>query len=377
MIQTRFFSALALLAIAAAACGGGGGGGGGSVPAAPNNTTALNTPSVTTTVTPNVVPSGYAPTAFKISLPKGTYASSATRRTGQNIGTGTQSIVLTLLQQNGVATTGTPQPFGLTSSSPGCALNATTQALNCTLSVNAPIGQDVFLAQTFDGANGTGNLTGSGAVQLSVGINSTNTAAIVLNAQVAGVAVVAASYYLGAYYTQGAAKARAAGRLRPMVTNTTPPTINSTPVYVVAYDNLGNIILNPSSYNSPVYLQLAFDASYYYTDTADVTLAVTYAAGDPNPCTPGQTVSTNAWYGSVAVCSPSDVITASLSATGGPDPSDFVSIYGWISASSLIPTPAPSSTPMPTPMPSTNNYATIQVNYATPTPPGTLPITVQ
>lgn len=379
MIQIRFLSVLALVALAAACGGGGGGGGTSTVPGGGGGSLATPTP------TPNALASGTAVAAFKISLPRGTYAASATRRTGQAIGTGTQSIVFTLLQQNGTPTTGSPQAFGLTASSQGCIINTTTQALTCTLSVDAPIGQDVFLAQTFDGTGGTGNLTGSGAVALSVGLNSTNTASIVLNAQVASVTLVAANAFLGTT-SNTTAKVRQSLGIRRMAGIRLPQqaigpvTVNSTPIYVVAVDSSGNTILNPSAYSAPIYLQLAFDNEGDPYVTADVTLSVQYSANDPSPCTPGQSASTAVWYGSLPVCSPSDQIVASLSANGGPDPSDFAVVFGWTSPSQLIPTPAPSSSPIPLPSPpAANSYAFMYVIFpqASPTPSAQLPIQVQ
>ena len=185
MVKERNFIALAIIA-ALAACGGGGGS---SAPASGS----LVGGAPVTTPTPGALPAGYLVTSVAITLPAGKYSAS-TRRT-QTVGTGTTSITFTLLQQNGASATSTPQAFGLTASSKGCVVNQ-SQALVCTLGVDAPVGQDVFLAQTYD-ANG--NLTGSGAVALSVALNSANAAAITLSAQVANVFVVAGSPYLGSY----------------------------------------------------------------------------------------------------------------------------------------------------------------------------------
>lgn len=370
--------ALAVVAIAIAACGGGGGGG-----SAPSGSTAvLPTTAANPTPTPSsaALPAGYAVDAVTISMAKDTYSTTSIRR-AQTVGAGTESVVFTLLQQNGVPTTGTPQIFGLIQTSPGCTVNSNTQALTCVLPVDAPIGQDVFLAQTYDQSNGTGNLTGSGAVALNVGQNTTNTASIVLNAQVASVYVVTGSFYLGQYYDDAVARgkgAQAAARRASAATRRSPqqnyPTINSTPVFVVAVDSSGNTILNPSAYNAPIYLQLAFDYYYGYISygipaTADVTLTVTYGNNDPSPCTPNGTATASDWYQSFPICSPGDSIVATLDSTGGSNPSYDAYIYGYLLSSQLFPTPAPSQTPVPLPTPVTDSYADIYIEFPpTPTP---------
>jgi hypothetical protein len=306
-------------------------------------------------------------TSVAITLPAGKYSAS-TRRT-QTVGTGTTSITFTLLQLNGVSATSTPQKFGLTASSQGCAVNQ-SQALVCTLGVDAPVGQDVFLAQTYD-ANG--NLTGSGAVALSVALNSTNAAAITLSAQVASVFVVAGSPYLG---SQSLSKARQGAQgFRRSAAAGPPPYLNSMPVFVIASDSSNNTILNPSNYSSPIYVQVGFDLYYGYTP--DVTLNVTYGVSDTLPCTAGATASASGWYASLMLCSPSDSVTAAIAANPGNYPSDYGYIYGWVSAASLVPTPAPSQTPIAFQTPSANTFAQFPVNVATPTPtPPSGPITV-
>jgi len=353
MIKERYVAALAVIAVLAA-CGGGGGGGSSSLPSSGGpggSVVATATPAVSVTASP----SGSLVASVSITLPKGTFASSVRR--GQAIGTGTQSIVFTLLQQNGAAATGTPQPFGLTASSPGCTLSAQTGNLGCVLPVNAPIGSDVFLAQTYTNSNGTGSLTGSGALALTVGINATNTATIVLNAQVAAVYVVAGGPVLGS------------------APSPAPTTIASMPVFVVAVDSAGNTILNPSAYSSPIYLQLSFYSGY----TPDVTLKATYAANDPSPCIPGGTATASTWFANVPICSPSDAVSALLSPTGGANPSFYAYVYGYTSTAGLAPTPAPSTLPSSLPsQPPSNSFAAINVTYPTPAGSvGTLPIVGQ
>jgi hypothetical protein len=359
--------ALAVVALSIAACGGGGGGG--SSPAGTSNAVLPTAPpNVAATPTSAALPAGYAVDKVLVTMAKGTYAASARRL--QAIGTGTESIVFTLLQQNGSPVTGTPQVFGLTSSSQNCTVNAGTGNLGCTLPVDAPIGQDIFLAQTYANSDGTGGLTGSGAVALSVGQNTTNTASIVLNAQVAAVFVVAGNNVLGTENLSSVVRNRGAQALRRPAD--APPTgPNSMPVFVIATDSSGNTILNPSAYNAPLYLQLAFDPNEPCCSgnaTADVTLSVTYGISDPTPCTAGSTVAVNTYYASLPLCSPSDSVTAALSPTGGANPSETAFIFGYINANTLVPTPAPSQTPLPLVTPSANSFAYFSVFYPAPSP---------
>lgn len=374
--------ALAVVAVAIAACGGGGGGGG-SVPS--GSVAVVPTSAANATPTPGTLPANYAVDKVTLSMPKGTYATiTSTVRQVQTVGANTESIVFTLLQQNGVTTTGTAQPFGLYNGSVYCTANATTGALSCVLPVDAPIGQDIFLAQTYDGPNGSGNLTGSGAVALSVGQNTTNTASITLSAQVASVYVVAGTSYLGVPDSLVARHgAQASSRIRsPQAAHTQQATITSLPVYVVAVDSSGNTILNPSAYNAPIYLQMAFDLNCGINScydgqygTADVTLTATYGINDPSPCT-GGSASISSWYASLPLCSPSDSVVASLSTNGGTNPSDEAEIYGYITSNLLLPTPAPGQSPTPLPTPSANSFAEIEV-YPTPVSTGNLPVIAQ
>lgn len=384
-MKVQTIGALAVFALAIAACGGGGGGGtapsGSSVAVLP--TAGPTTVAATAAPTSTALPAGYAISKVTLSMPKGTYAASSARKT-QAIGVGTESIVFTLLQQNGSPATGAPQVFPLTASSQYCTTNPVTLALNCTLPVGAPIGADVFLAQTYANPDGTGALTGSGAVALSVGQNTSNTASIVLNAQVAAVYVVSGSFYLGnanGYLTsqssarRGATQAalRAALSSRKGTQQAALPVVNTSPVFVVAVDSSGNTILNPSVYNAPIYLQLAFDPfygwAYYGGTTADASVTVTYANGDPSTCTGGNTTETASdWYQYIAICSPSDNVTAAILANGGVNPSTYAYIYGYILSNQLFPTPAPSMTPVPLPTPIANSYASIYVVVASPSP---------
>ena len=294
-MNLRLLLGLAIVALAAA-CGGGGGGGSGAPSSIGLTTSPTNAPGANAPATNSPLPAGYARASVSITVPKGTGSASNSRR-AQNVGTGTNSITFTLLQQSAGLASPSPQTFGLTATSPGCSTN-TAGNLVCTLSVSAPVGNDIFLAQTYTGTNGSGSLTGSGAVSLSVAQNSTNTASLSLSGQVATVYLAAgAPYpYLGSYGLPASVARRNAAAAA------TPPPVSSLQIFVIALDSQNNIILNPSVFTSPVYIQLLYGDQ----NTPDVLLTVVpgFEGG------PTQTASLG--YGSVAVNSPTDTITASI-----------------------------------------------------------------
>jgi hypothetical protein len=191
-------------------------------------------------------------------------------------------------------------------------------------------------------------------------LNTQNTASIVLNATVANVFVVAGASQLGVE-SNSVARQRGAQSTRR---TTQSAGGSSMQIFVVATDSSNSVILNPSSYNAPVYLQLAFDPIYgennLFNTTADITLTATYASGDPSPCNTGP-ISISTAYASLPICSPSDTVSAAFSASGGSNPSETAYIFGSISN----PGPAPSSTPEPTVTPSTNSFTYFEVFYPT------------
>lgn len=311
--------ALAVVALSIAACGGGGGGGG-SAPAGSVVPTAQPTVAVSP-ATSAPLPAGYAVANVKITVPAANVASVArqsaasTTRTTQTVGTGTASITFTLLQINGAAPTNAPAPqsYTLNYGSAGCSTN-TAAPLVCSLNINAPIGSDVFLATTYTSG---GAQTGSGAVALSVALNSSNTASLSLDGQVSSVYLTSSSTHLG-----GASSGN----------------VTSMRVFVVALDSSGNIVLNPATYSSPVVLQLVYTSGGYSDTNAnapDVQLAVAYNSSvDPGGC--GGNVSTSSLYGTINVCSPTDVITATFLTTAtAPAPSAV--IIGSVGGSGNLP----------------------------------------
>ncbi len=357
----RSFIAL-LIGAALAACGGGGSGSSGSsiVPTGTGTTPPTSAPVGTGTSAPSSAPAGYARASFSITIPKSTGPSSRARQT---VGSGTQSITFTLLQTAAGSTTGTPQTFPLTSTSPGC--SSGPNGVTCTLSLNAPLGLDVFLAQTYTSTTGSGTLTGSGAVQLNVSLNSTNTASLSLTSQAASVYLTSSSTFLGAPFNQQ----QGAVRREPAAVRKTATAgaINSMRVFVIALDSAGNTILNPSIYDQPISLQLFYTDGYntpLVNPVADVTLSVAYSASvDPGGC--GYNATTSAQYGAVQVCSPADVITASYQniSNGATN----ATIFGSVGTGSIAPSPAPSVPPTPFPQstPANQSFISFPINITT------------
>lgn len=369
MIKERNLIGLgAAFAIAVlAACGGGGGG-------------SLTTPS---TGQSQSVPAGYARAQFSISVPSGSGSSSIARRSPKYVAPGTQSITLTLLQTNGTPVNSTPLgPFNLVAGSTGCsAVNVTP--LTCTFSINAPIGTDVYIANTFSSPNGVGPL-GSGAVALSVVQNATNTASLVLSGPISTVLAFTNNSYNNdtlwngvgefdpyAYYYSSDSAARRPAINQPSASPSTGPTaIPSERLYFVASDNAGNIILNPTTYDQPITVTLFLNGGPANVALTDVPPS---GLGTPEPV-----VSTDG--GSVQVLSPADVVTLSLiptvnspliysccgyyyiyanfpsvAASLASPPANFSAPALYFQAE-VVPTPSPTPVQTPTPSPSPTGY---------------------
>jgi len=366
------FAGLATIAVLAACGGGGGGSLLGSGAAAP------------TVASASAPPAGQAAVRFSISVP-GT-GTALNGRSPKYIDPSTRSLTMTLLQNNGSATNGTVQgPFNLTVGSPGC---TGSTPLVCTFSVDAPIGSDVFLANTFSGTNAQGPL-GSGAVALSVLQNATNSANLTLTGPVTTVATVsnngaffdtlydgngpfvfAPSAALLAPGVGSKARASAMGVRRPLGAQASPAPIPSERVFIIGADAAGNVILNPTQYNQPIQVTLNLNSG-----TANVTLADSPPAG--LTC-PGSGTATSVDQGSVLVCSPSDQVTLSIIPTIASASKSFFNSFlccgsfnfNFPFLTATLPS-APGVTLATFPF-------TVEVNPApSPTPNGQLPITVQ
>jgi hypothetical protein len=277
-----------------AACGGGGGGaitpaqsgsGGGSGSGSGSGSGTSSTAKVT----------------LSIKIPQTTVAA-ATKRFPAYIDPASESMTFSLLASNGVkpATATVQGPFNLTASSPNCA--SASGGLLCTFSIDAPIGNDIFLATTYRSTNGTGTPLGSGAVALSVAQNATNTANLSLTGPVSSIALLSDSTQLGQYID--------AVKRAPAATRKTQATTTSSQLAVLAKDANGNVILNPTTYDVPITLTLNL------TSLASnvVTLTVTYAGLPGEPTAPA-TVTADG--GTVALYAPGDTITLTESPTAG------------------------------------------------------------
>lgn len=370
----RNFIALVIVAVLAA-CGGGGGSSPSAITPQSGATSASTGTGTTGTATaaPSSVPDGYAKAQFTITVPRSSSGSASRAR--QSIGAGTNSIVFTLLESGGTPVSGgTPQVFSLTATSPGC--SSGSSGITCTLSVAAPLGLDVYLAQTYTGTNGTGTLTGSGAVQLDVAQNASNSASLSLTSQAASVYLASSASYLGAPYNDygdGDAsnhRGTAASRRPADVDN---GDITSLRIFVIALDASGNTILNPSIYDTPISLQLVFLDEYQdplFPGVPDVTLSVAYSSAvDPGGCSGNATTSTS--YGSIQVCSPADVVTAAFDNV--PNGSPNISVIGSVGRSGYFPVPSTTPEPFPNATPTGVSYLVFPVT--TPTgAEGTLPV---
>jgi len=316
-----------------AACGGGGSSG----TVAPSS---VPTAVVTAAATSTPLPSNEARAAFSITLPS---TKTASARNRQTIGTGTTSITFTLLQPAG----GTAQSFPLDGSQTYC--TSGQNGLTCTLSVVAPIGLDVFLAQTYDSNN---NLTGSGAVQFDVTENSTNVESLSLTSQVQSVYLTSSSNYLGLYsdgfqYESQEAIARPPAAIRrPAQTGGPVPSMS---VFVIAQDSANNTILNPSIFNLPITIQIVYTDIYLdalSSPVADVALGVKPTSYDPSTCGTQGSSTPSPTYSDVQVCSPGDAITATVVNNSG-GAAGMVLIGSVNGAANLVqPSPIPSSTPV-------------------------------
>ena len=325
-------SILALAALAILAACGGGGGGGSSVGAGSNAVPTV--PPATSAPTAANLPAGMGRAQFSITVPgKG---SAATARQPKAVAAGTQSIVMTLLQNNGAAASGTPQAFALTSGTPGC--STVGGNLTCTFGVDAPVGTDIFLATTYSSTNqAAGTQLGSGAVQLTVVQNATNTANLTLTGPIQSVVVAAnntnlwngvGNFFTAAFFTQTLTSAQRQPKVLasptpfPSSSPTTAPTaVPSARLFVIGQDASQNIILNPAPYNQPVTLTLSLGT-------------VPCPNGSPGPASPGpanvtlsvtpalsgfSAQSTSVDGGTVQVNSPADLVTLAM-IPGVPSP---------------------------------------------------------
>lgn len=83
---------------------------------------------------------------------------------------------------------GTPIAFGITPTSPGCAFQNGNPPLTCTVTLSVGAGNHTASVNTYDGANGTGNLLSTNStVPLAISAGQTNTLNITLNGMLASI----------------------------------------------------------------------------------------------------------------------------------------------------------------------------------------------
>jgi hypothetical protein len=318
-VRLLFGAAAASLAVIVAACGGGGGGS--TAPAV--SSIGVSTPIAVATAGSTATQS----VAVSIIIPKKASSASATR-TPAYIPANTQALTFQLVSVNGVGQTGAPQgPFVLTLANPNCTTVAS--GLSCTLTVNAPVGTDIFSATSYSDAGATVQL-GSGAVALTVQNNARNTASLVLTGPLASVTIFSSTTTLtngnpspqptlnaGAVARRNEAAATHRGGLTLRSTTGSVQPVTSSRIFVVAVDSQGNQIINPTTYDVPITLSL----SLLGLPPNVVTLGATYAGlsaadtGSASTTTDGGTITTYA---------PSDQITLTIS---GALPSPALSDY--------------------------------------------------
>jgi hypothetical protein len=339
----RLLLALAFVA-SVAACGGGGGGG--TLPGGSSLGTGSGGGSTTSTPAPGASAGPMQTMALTVTIPG--KKSAARARGPQYIAPNSGSMTMTLLTVNGVAASGAAQgPFNLTASPTNTACTANPNGTTCTFQISAPVGTDIFLANTYTSSNGTGQSLGSGSVLLSVRLNATNSANLSLTGPVSSVQIVTTTPTLsngnpptnssdsdsqvsvvrsgspaskasfaklrrGRLTAQSKRKAQSAGTsvrrpllIAPAVSPTPPPLATSSRIFVIALDAAGNQIINPTTFDIPINLTLALNG----TPAGAVTLTVAYAGltGEPT-----SNASTSTDGGVVAVLAPSDQISMTL-----------------------------------------------------------------
>jgi hypothetical protein len=371
-MKERTSLALAAVAVVAilAACGGGGGGSSAGAPAGITGAPGTTAPTL-------VAPAGTLKATLNIRVPAGA-ATSSTSRSIKLVPSNTKAIVFSLLQTTGagLAPGSVQGPFGLTATSPGCSQDAQSN-VNCSLQINAPIGDNIFTADIFSSPTAAaGTKVGSGAVKFSVVANATNSAQISLNGPIAKILLVSDCpatnvpfFFTNACilgdvnffnHQQLAATARQgqAIQLKQVVST---PLLQTLRIVVIALDASGGVIVNPTVYDQPITLELlsqpnppsmlALNASY-----SSVSLPFTNVAS----------ASTAANGGTIQLWSPLDVATVTLV----PNAVGIVEGYVFSSIGTSVPVPVSSPFSFPSASPSMGPYLLVgaAMQGATPSP---------
>jgi hypothetical protein len=276
-VRKAFIGAAVLtIAAATAACGGGGSHGGGSLP---------------TQSQPAAFTSGTA----VLVIPNATAATAKTRR-AQFISASAVSV--------GVAVNGgTATVANISATSPLC--KATSNGRSCTIPVSAPSGNATFTFTFYDGANGSGNVLGTGSASQTVAIGTPFTLSVAVSGVVASLAVSVPVIDVG-------------------------PT--SVPVTVTAKDIDGNIIVGPAAYGSPITLTNS-------DTTGTLALSTTTIAAPNSAVTLAYTGGTLPSAATIAATSSGVPPAASTSASVLPlnyFPSGFERDYAMVSDSTVV-----------------------------------------
>jgi hypothetical protein len=149
------------------ACGGGGGGSAVS----PSQPAGGGSGGSTTSST------AVAPATFSVSFQQYTPVQTNAVRRAQFVSPATQSIVLTLISVNGSAPS-SPVSTTLNVSGSGSGCTTVGAKVTCSVTFNAPVGNDVLGAASFGGPNGTGTQLGTATVPTTVQSNATNSIAL-------------------------------------------------------------------------------------------------------------------------------------------------------------------------------------------------------
>jgi hypothetical protein len=323
-----------------------------------------------------------APASFTITVPS-TSTSALHRRLPRSVPSGTQSIKFTLLKttNTGVATPLVSPVYPLLASSPGC--TSGTGGISCTIQLQAPVGQDIYLAEVFATPDGSGTHIGSGAVLLTVVANATNTASLTLAGPIAAAYVATDDVPIPNFFSDGTILGLSPVSGTTYNAQTIPV---SARVFVVALDAAGNQIITPDTFDRPVTLTLNYVQTGYTYDalyrrsaqgggptdpTTYALLSTTYAF----PAGGVTTASTSSGNPSIQIESPADqtvitalststgaIVTISSAIAGTPQPLSltYAIVNGTCPAGEMGsppfscngPTPSPSPSPTPSPSPS-------------------------
>lgn len=228
LVATGALGALAVFA----ACGGGGG-----QASLPAGTSAVAT--------------------FTMEIPASGSTTSSAQRHAAYISPDTQSVTIGI---SGVLTTA-----NLTASSPNCTAATAATPLTCTVSVDAPAGNDTFVVTLYSGLNGSGNVLSTSTVTATVSATQVTNIPVTLGGVVASIAVTVVNG-----------------------NNAVPGGFPTTlPVNVVAKDAGGATIIGSAPYASPITLTNADTSGVTTLSTTTVTSPTTtvtlaYAPTDAN-----------------------------------------------------------------------------------------------